>query len=961
MTPERDAIERGWYYLRTPDGLVRRAHGYAARLVVDDPGLSRAARVQEASRRGRALEGTPCPPPDPVQGGEPTARVLFFESLMNSDMPHNDREISQGVLHMVAPLRERGTEVVLANLKMAIEGEARPLVGVANLDQALEQPVGLICITLLEGYWEGVEQLIAAIRARGSRAHIAVGGVMPTLAPEHVAAHLDGVSFICRGAGEVFVPQLVDLGCVDIDTPFTPAQRQGLLAMDGLLAFDPAGALIAARPDRVVKVADLSRVDLDLSHVQRRHVLDGIEIATSRGCVHRCTFCSILGRETYQARSSESVLALLGRYHDRLVELFPEGVPAQALRVHFSDDDFACDSERAQQLFADILTTPFRLASVQVSIADLSGDTKLLDSIRPECFHDHGRHFPARDFVKDHASRTWSSYLQIGVESFADVELVRLGKGYRVEQVRQVAAELGRRGLHWDAYIILSNAETTAEQLVESLSEIARLKLRFPTHFHARFPVVPHLVSYFTAASHRRLIRQGQEDRLVVRRTLAHADAPELDYPLVDHDLPADALVASAVQAQVFTDEGYYSGALERLRDHWIAQLPDADEPRRVEALVRQLDQAPRRLALDLLKGAREHDRRGWPDYEPVVDDVLRVARPLAGATWKADLKRWCEQSTPRLVLIPTWQCELRCRYCFIPKQDGRVMSVETAERGIELLLSSERPSLMLQFFGGEALLEWELLQHAIAYADRRAQERGKDLSFVLSSNGWSLDEAKLAWLLQFPVKLELSLDGAPDLQNRFRRALQKGGDSYQMGIAPRARAIQDSGVPYDVIMVVHPENAARVDESFKHLASLGFSRLQINHALGYRWTDEQMTTLAQGLHRVGQWLRSPEGAHVTLVNAEHAPMPVRLNGEITVDHDGTVYGGNGFLHETEHKDRFRVGHLDDLHGFDRYWLDAPHNDYLLRWSYPEDVTDNNLKLGRVMASFVKWLRGSAA
>ena len=951
MTPERDAIERGWYYLRTDEGLVRRAHGYAARLVVE--GTSRAGMVQEASRRGRADERDPGAVFDPP--GPPARRVLFFESLMNSDMPHNDREISQGVLHMVAPLRELGCEVVLANLKMSIEGDDRPLVGVSNLDAALAQPVDLICITLLEGYWEGVEELIAAIRQRGSRAHIAVGGVMPTLAPEHVAAHLDGVTYVCRGAGEVFVPQLVRVGARDIDTPFTTDQRAALLAMDGLLAFDPAGALIAARPDRVVKVADLSGVELDLSHVQRRHVLDGIEIATSRGCVHRCTFCSILGRETYQARSSESVLQLLDRYHQRLVELFPEGVPDQALRVHFSDDDFACDSGRAQQLFADITNTPFRLASVQVSIADLHGDIELLDSIRPECFHDHGRTFPDSDFVRDHASRTWSSYLQIGVESFADAELVRLGKGYKREQVREVAAQLAERGLHWDAYVILSNAETSAQDLVDSLLEIARLKLRFPVHFHARFPVVPHLVSYFTAASHRRQLRQGHADRFQVRRVLAHPDAPDLDYPLVDHDIPQDPLVASAVEAALFTDAGHYTATLERLREHWIT---NSSGDLQTEAMIRQLDEAPRRLALDLLRGARDH-ARGWPGYRPDVDAVLETAIPLAGPRWKQDLKRYCEQSVPRLVLIPTWQCELRCRYCFIPKQDGRVMSIETAERGVELLLSSERPDVMLQFFGGEALLEWELLKHTIAYAVRRAEARNKSISFVLSSNGWSLDAEKLAWLREHPVKLELSLDGAPDLQNRFRRALQKGGDSYEMGIAPRAQVIQESGVPYDVIMVVHPENAGRVDESFKHLASLGFSRLQINHALGYRWTDEQMKTLTAGLHRVGQWLRT-DGQHVTFVNAEHAPMPVRLNGEITVDWDGAIYGGNGFLHETEHKDRFRVGHLDDLRGFDHYWLEAPHNDYLLRWSYPEDVTDNNLKLGRVMASFVRWVRSDS-
>lgn len=96
----------------------------------------------------------------------------------------------------------------------------------------------------------------------------------------------------------------------------------------------------------------------------------------------------------------------------------------------------------------------------------------------------------------------------------------------------------------------------------------------------------------------------------------------------------------------------------------------------------------------------------------------------------------------------------------------------------------------------------------------------------------------------------------------------------------------------------------------------------------------------------------------LTLVNAEQAPMPIRLNAEITVDWDGAIYGGNAFLHETEHKDRFKRGHLDDLAGFDRYWMDAPPNADLVAWSYPPEVTANNLKMGAILTDFVRWYRG---
>ena len=88
----------------------------------------------------------------------PSPRVLCFESLMNTDMPHNDNEISQGV-YMVSVLADSPTEVFFANIKMDIIGEDRLTKGLSSLDDALSKgPFPLVCITLLEGYFEGVEQ-----------------------------------------------------------------------------------------------------------------------------------------------------------------------------------------------------------------------------------------------------------------------------------------------------------------------------------------------------------------------------------------------------------------------------------------------------------------------------------------------------------------------------------------------------------------------------------------------------------------------------------------------------------------------------------------------------------------------------------------------------------------------------------------------------------------------------------
>jgi hypothetical protein len=182
--------------------------------------------------------------------------------------------------------------------------------------------------------------------------------------------------------------------------------------------------------------------------------------------------------------------------------------------------------------------------------------------------------------------------------------------------------------------------------------------------------------------------------------------------------------------------------------------------------------------------------------------------------------------------------------------------------------------------------------------------------------------------------------------------------DSYAHSIAPQVQAILDSGLKYDVIMVVHPQFVERLSHNYLHIADLGFKRVQINIALGKAWTVAQSKHLASQLFVLAAELRKrPEQI---LVNAEHAPMPMRLNGEITVDWDGTIYGGNAFLHETEHKERFKVGHLQDLMAFDRYWMDAPANAELVAWSYPPDVTTNNLKVGAILSDFLRWYRSQA-
>ena len=368
------------------------------------------------------------------------------------------------------------------------------------------------------------------------------------------------------------------------------------------------------------------------------------------------------------------------------------------------------------------------------------------------------------------------------------------------------------------------------------------------------------------------------------------------------------------------------------------------------ELLIRALDDARRMTLLGHVTRARRS-----PGEEAAVASVSEtLGEPR---DWVVALDRYGSHRLARLVLIPTWECELRCSYCWIPKQSGRVMTREVADKAIELLMSSRHDKVNLQFFGGEALMEWELVKHCMEHAEALAAELGKTVDFVLSSNGWTVRE-HLPWITQHDVKLELSLDGDPDTQETWRRSNVEGEDSYQNSIAFCADDIINSGLLHDVIMVVQPRSVSRLCSNFFHIADLGFRRIQINVGLGMRWPSKAQSTLAEQLFEISAELgvRAEHGQPITLINAENGPLPVRLNGEVHVDFDGTVYNSNGFLNETDKKAEFAQGHLNDLKGFDRYWVDSPDNQYLLDRTYPPEITENNLKMGRIMSSFVKWV-----
>jgi len=138
--------------------------------------------------------------------------------------------------------------------------------------------------------------------------------------------------------------------------------------------------------------------------------------------------------------------------------------------------------------------------------------------------------------------------------------------------------------------------------------------------------------------------------------------------------------------------------------------------------------------------------------------------------------------------------CQLRCKYCFASTGDfgkGRkLMSFETGKHAIDFLLekSGDRQNLELDFFGGEPLMNFNVVKQVVEYARSREKEYGKHFRFTITTNGLLLDDDKIEFINREMSNVVLSIDGRKETNDKFR-VLPNGQGCYDM-ILPKYKKL---------------------------------------------------------------------------------------------------------------------------------------------------------------------------
>lgn len=177
--------------------------------------------------------------------------------------------------------------------------------------------------------------------------------------------------------------------------------------------------------------------------------------------------------------------------------------------------------------------------------------------------------------------------------------------------------------------------------------------------------------------------------------------------------------------------------------------------------------------------------------------------------------------------------CNLACRYCFAEEGEykGRraLMSYEVGKQALDFLIvnSGNRRNLEVDFFGGEPLMNFDVVKQIVAYGREQEKHHDKKFRFTLTTNGVLLNDDIMEFANREMANVVLSIDGRKEV-NDYMRPFRNGKGSYDL-ILPKFEKLADSRNQTNYyVRGTFTRHNLDFSEDVLHLADLGFKQISV-------------------------------------------------------------------------------------------------------------------------------------
>lgn len=275
--------------------------------------------------------------------------------------------------------------------------------------------------------------------------------------------------------------------------------------------------------------------------------------------------------------------------------------------------------------------------------------------------------------------------------------------------------------------------------------------------------------------------------------------------------------------------------------------------------------------------------------------------------------------------------CNLRCQYCFASTGDfgtGRkMMPFEIGKAAIDFLLeqSAGRENLEVDFFGGEPMMNFEVVKEIVAYARSKEQECGKNFRFTMTTNGILLTDDTIDYLNQEMHNIVLSIDGRKEVNDRMRARVD-GSGSYDRILPNFKKLVKKRGDKEYYVRGTYTRYNLDFSEDIIHLYEEGFDQISVEPVIEspekeYAITEADLERIYQEYDLLTDRISDirKKGGFINffhfMIDLDQGPCVVkRLRGcgsgneYVAITPDGDIYPCHQFVGHEEYK----MGNLAD-------------------------------------------------
>lgn len=232
--------------------------------------------------------------------------------------------------------------------------------------------------------------------------------------------------------------------------------------------------------------------------------------------------------------------------------------------------------------------------------------------------------------------------------------------------------------------------------------------------------------------------------------------------------------------------------------------------------------------------------------------------------------------------------CNLNCNYCFASqgKYQGEraLMSFEVGKQALDFLIanSGTRTNLEVDFFGGEPLMNWDVVKQMVAYARTQEPIYNKKFRFTLTTNGVLVDDDVIEFANKEMHNVVLSLDGRKEVHDRLRKNYE-GKGSYDTIVPKFQKFVESRGGKDYYMRGTFTHNNVDFTNDLFHMADLGFTELSMEPVVcaptdPYALTEEDLPKLFEQYELLATEMikRKKEGRGFTfyhyMIDLSHGP-----------------------------------------------------------------------------------------